>query len=162
MNHCPSHVGLLRKRHNNILARLSRAIPAWRGRQYKEQVVPGDGQGLKPDLVVLDDDKKEAFVVDVAMPFEGPGTFQDARTAKERKYDHLKALLRAKGYRKVEVDAFIVGPLGSWDPNNDSVLHKLLVGHNYSKLFRNLCCSEAIKGSFTIWKTFTEGTNMNT
>ena len=122
-------------------------------------MVPGDGQGLKPDLVVLDDNKKEAFVVDVAMPFEGPGTFQDARTAKERKYDHLKALLRAKGYRKVEVDAFIVGPL---DPSNDSVLRKLLVGHNYSKLFRNLCCSEAIKGSFTIWKTFMEGANTNT
>ena len=64
MNHCPSHVGLLRKRHN-ILARLSKAIPAWKGRQYKEQVVPGDNLGLRPDLVVLDD-TKEAFVIDVA------------------------------------------------------------------------------------------------
>ena len=82
LNHCPNHVGLLRKRHNNILARLSKAIPAWKGRQYKEQMVPGDGQGLKPDLVILDD-IKEAFVVDVAMPFEGIGTSQEARTAKE-------------------------------------------------------------------------------
>lgn len=113
---------------------------------------------LKPDLVVLDDNKKEDFVVDVAMPFEGLDTFQEARTAKERKYDHLKALLRAKGYRRVEVDAFIVSPLGSCDPNNDNVLHKLLVGCNYSKLFRNLCC----KGSFTVQKAFMEGSNMNT
>ena len=29
--------------------------------QYKEQVVPGDTQGLKPDLVVLNEDKKEAL-----------------------------------------------------------------------------------------------------
>lgn len=113
-------------------------------------MVTGDNLGLKPDLVILDDSRHEAFVIDVAMPFEGNGTFQEARTAKERKYGHLKALLRAKGYRRVEVDAFIVGPLGSWDPVNDTVLQKLSVGRNYSRIFRHLCCTEAFKGSFTI------------
>eukprot|EP00731_Ephydatia_muelleri_P013835 Em0007g1145a len=81
--------------------------------------------GLKPDLVIVDDARKEAVVVDVAMPFEGTGTFAEARAAKERKYGHLKTLLRSRGYKRVEVDAFIVGPLGSWDPDNDPVLHKL-------------------------------------
>ena len=61
----------------------------------------------------------------------------------------------------MEVDAFIVGPMGSWYPDNDPVLHKLAVGRNYSKLFRKLCCTEAMKGSFGIWKAFTEGTVMN-
>ena len=76
-------------------------------------MVPGDGQCLKPDLVVLDDTKKEAFIVNVAMPFEGTGSFQESRAAKKRKYGHLKALLRSNGYHRVEVDAFIVDPLGS-------------------------------------------------
>ena len=157
LNHCPTHVGLLRKRHNNILARLSNAIPVWRGKQFKEQGVPGDNLGLKPDLVILDDTKKEAFVIDVTMPFEGNGSFAEARQAKERKYGHLKALLNAKGYNRVEVDAFIVGPLGSWDPANDPVLHKLCISRRYAILFRKLCCTEALKGSFGIWKAFTEG-----
>ena len=63
-------------------------------RQYKEPVVPGDRLGLKPDLVVLDDTKKEAFVIDVTMPFEGTESFPTARLEKEKKYEHLKATLR--------------------------------------------------------------------
>ena len=39
--------------------------------------------GLKPDLVIVDDVRKEAFVIDVAMPFEGTGTFAEARAAKK-------------------------------------------------------------------------------
>ena len=157
LNHCPSQVGLIRQRHNNILTRLANAIPPWKGRQYKEQMVPGDPQGLKPDLVVLNDVSKEAYVVDVTMPFEGSGSFAMARTEKEEKYNHLKALLSSKGYNKVEVDAFVVGPLGSWDKLNEMVLRKLSVPRKYATLFRRLCCTEAIKGSFIMWKNHTMG-----
>lgn len=86
------------------------------------------------------------------MPFEGPDSFADARTAKEQKYSHLKTLLRSQGFQKVEVDSFIVGPLGSWDTANESVLRKVSISRKYAKLFRQLCCSEAIKGSFHIWR----------
>lgn len=161
LNHCPNHVGLLRLRHNKILSRLANAIPAKMGRQYKEQVVPGDRLGLKPDLVVLDDTKKEAFVIDVTTPFEGTESFSTARLEKERKYGYLKALLGSKGYQRVEVDAFIVGSLGSWDTSNEQVLQKLGIGRNYSKMFRNLCCTEALKGSFSIWKTFLQNSANN-
>ena len=155
INHCPPHVGLMRARHNNILHRLVRAIPAWKGAQLREQVVPGDTMALRPDLVVLNREKSEAFVIDVAVPFEGEVAFQDARQAKEDKYEYLKPLLRAKGYRRVEVDGFIVGALGSWDPANEAVLRKLSVSPRYATTFRQLCCTEAIKGSFSIWKAKT-------
>ena len=54
-------------------------------------------------------------------------TFSTAQTEKERKYNHLKALLSSKGYNKVKVDALVVGPLGSWDKDNEAVLRKLSV-----------------------------------
>ena len=157
LNHCPSQVGLIRQRHNNILTRLANAVPPWKGRQYKEQMVSGDPQGLKPDLVVLNDVSNEAYVVDVTMPFEGSGSFAMARTEKEKKYNHLRALLSSKGYNKVEVDAFVVGPLGSWDKLNEMVLRKLSVPRKYATLLRRLCCTEAIKGSFIMWKNHTMG-----
>ena len=152
LNHCSKHVGLVRHRHNNILGRLFRAIPDWMGLKYKEQNLPGDNSRLKPDLFVLNEQTREAFVVDVTVPFEGTGTFQEAREGKEAKYEYLKTLLRDRGYRKVEVDALVVGSLGSWDPDNDPVLRKLGIGRRYAVLFRKLCCTEAIKGSFGIWK----------
>eukprot|EP00731_Ephydatia_muelleri_P013812 Em0007g1122a len=117
LNHCNKHVGLFRHRHNNILGRLFRAIPESMGQKYKEQTFPGDTSRLKPDLFVLNELSKEAFVVDVTIPFEGSGAFQEAREGKEKKYEYLKALLHNRGYGKVEVDALVVGSLGSWDPS---------------------------------------------
>eukprot|EP00731_Ephydatia_muelleri_P013732 Em0007g1042a len=155
LNHCPSHVGLVRARHNNILHRLARAIPPFKGVKLLEQVVPGDTRALKPDLVVLNEARSEAYVIDVTVPFEGELAFREAREAKEEKYDHLKAILRAKGYHKVEVDGFVIGALGSWDPENEPVLRKLSIGTRYATLFRKLCCSEAIKGSYAIWRNKT-------
>ena len=152
LNHCRSHVGLLRHRHNQILGRLVNAIPEWKGRKFRDQVLPGDRSGLKPDLIILNEETKEAHVVDVTVPFEGAGAFTAARTAKEQKYAYLKAMLRDKGYQRVEVDAMVVGSLGSWDPANDLVLRKLSIARRYATLFRKLCCTEAIKGSFAIWK----------
>ena len=75
---------------------------------------------------------------------------KEARKAKEEKYHHLKQVLQSKGYRKVEVDGFVVGALGSWDLENDTVLLKLSIGHKYAVMFRKLCCTEAIKGSYAI------------
>ena len=54
----------------------------------------------------------------VTVPFEGEEAFPAARKAKEDKYDYLMPHLRAKGFRKVEVDGFVVWALGSWDPDN--------------------------------------------
>ena len=93
--------------------------------------------------------------MDVTVPFEGEEAFQAARRAKEDKYAYLKPLLQAKGFRKVEVDGFVVRALGSWDPDNDKVLHKLSIGQNYAIMFKKLCCTETIKGSYAIWRAKT-------
>ena len=155
LNHCPPNVGLVRARHNRILHRLANAIPRSKGVQLLEQTVPGDGMALKPDLVILNKDTSEAFVIDVTIPFEGEDSFRAARQGKVDKYNHLKRVLQEKGYRRVEIDGFVVGALGSWDPENEPVLRKLSIGQRYSVMFRKLCCTEAIKGSHDIWKAKT-------
>ena len=111
LNLCPPHVGLIRARHNKILHRLAKVVPQTKGRQLLEQKVPGDPQNLKPDLVIINEEKSEAYIVDVAVPFEGEESFPVARRAKEDKYNHLKDILRARGIRKTEVDGFVVGAL---------------------------------------------------
>ena len=123
--------------------------------QLLEQTVPGDGRALKPDLVILNKDTSEAYVIDVTIPFEGEDSFKAARQGKVDKYSHLKRVLQEKGYRRVEIDGFVVGALGSWDPENEPVLRKLSIGQRYSAMFRKLCCTEAIKGSHDIWKVKT-------
>lgn len=152
LNHCSRNEGLIRHRHNAILHRLAKAIPRSRGTQYLEQSVPGDPQGLKPDIVVLNDATKEAWVVDVTVPFEGEGTLEEARRGKVEKYNHLREVLAAKGYRNVTIDAFIIGSLGSWDPQNESLVRKLGISRRYMTLFRKLCCWQAISGSYGIWR----------
>ena len=152
LNHCPPHVGLVRSRHNKILNRLANAVPPTKGIKILEQVVPGDTRALRPDMVILNEAKSEAFIVDVTVPFEGEEAFQAARRAKEDKYAYLKPLLH---FRKVEVDGFVVGALGSWDPDNNKVLHKLSIGQNYAIMFKKLCCTETIKGSYAIWRAKT-------
>ena len=71
INHCPPHVGLMRTHHNNILKRLANAVPLSKGCKILEQVVPGDNMALRPDLIILNEDRAEAFIVDVTVPFEG-------------------------------------------------------------------------------------------
>ena len=97
LHHCPL---LIRARHKNILLRVAKAAPPAKGRQYLELKVPGDRLNLKPDLIILNEAKSEAYVVDVVVPFEGGDSFPDARKAKEVKYQHLKVLLRSKGNRR--------------------------------------------------------------
>eukprot|EP00731_Ephydatia_muelleri_P013830 Em0007g1140a len=86
--------------------------PKDKGIQYLEQTVPGDPQGLKPDIVLLNDSTSEAFVIDVTVPFEGPeGTLEAAKEGKVIKYSHLREVLAAKGYQQITDDAFVIGSL---------------------------------------------------
>ena len=78
-------MGLIRSRHNKILGRLANAVPASKGIKILEQVVPGDTLSLRPDLVILNEARSEAFVVDVTDTFEGEEAFQMARRAKKGK-----------------------------------------------------------------------------
>ena len=77
--------------------------------------------------------------MDVTIPFEGEeNSLQTAQATKETKYSGLKTWLQTQYGKEVEVAAFVVGALGSWDPDNEPVLRMLRIGRNYSRLFRRL------------------------
>ena len=134
-------MGLIRTRHGEILKHLRhlrRAIPRDMGEVFLEQQIPGDPECNRPDLVIINREKNKIIVVDVTMPFEGePRSLAEARETKLQKYSDLKTWLQGK-YNEVELEAFIVGALGSWDLDNEPVLRMLHIGRNYSKLFRRL------------------------
>ena len=152
LNACTPNAGLMRDRHNAVLTRLTRAVPDSAGDKYVEQKVKDSPWDLRPDLVVLNDSQSTAVIVDVTIPFEATSTsFEAARHEKLTKYQPVAEWLASRGYQ-VQVHAFVVGALGAWDPDTDPALKALGIGHNYAKLFRRLCVTDAIKGSNTIWR----------
>ena len=147
-------MGMIRSRHGEILKRIRKAIPSDLEDIYLEQEIPGDPERNRPDLVAINSSQEKAIVVDVTIPFEGEEhSLQESRATKETKYSALKAWLQTK-YKEVEVAAFVVGALSTWDPDNEGVLRMLRIGRNYSRLFRRLCCISSIEGSRKIWQAF--------
>eukprot|EP00117_Sycon_ciliatum_P030945 scpid47705/ scgid24297/ Retrovirus-related Pol polyprotein from type-2 retrotransposable element R2DM; Retrovirus-related Pol polyprotein from type II retrotransposable element R2DM; Protease; Reverse transcriptase; Endonuclease len=153
LNNCKSRMVAIRERHNAILQRLHKALP--RGnRAVLDQKLPDCPIDLRVDLQVIDPDKKVATLVDVGMPFEnGSDAFSRVRQRKEEKYKCLADWLRQeKGFTDVFVGAFVIGSLGGYDPDNETVLNRLGVARNYTPLFRKLCVVDAIHGSYEVWR----------
>ena len=122
-----------------------------------EQEILGDPEKNHPDLVVINRLQEKAIMVDITIPFEGEeDSLPVSKATKEAKHSKLKAWLQTQ-CKEVKVAAFVVGVLGSWDPDNESILKMIRIGRNYSKLFRRLCCISAIKGSRKIWQAFCTG-----
>ncbi|KAG5860703.1 hypothetical protein JTB14_019978 [Gonioctena quinquepunctata] len=120
--------------------------------------VPNTNSNLRPDIVVINENESKITIVDVSIPFENePQALSRARQAKLEKYNGIAEELRAQGY-ETSVDAFIVGALGTWDPENEEVLRKCGVSPRYATLMRRLMCSDAIKWSRDIYvEHLTEG-----
>ena len=85
LNHCPPHMPLIRARHNSILDRLTKDVPDT-FQKFKEQVIPGDTDQLKPDLVLVNSETRKGFIIDVTIPFDDS---QDALKDKRRKRNLL-------------------------------------------------------------------------
>ena len=53
---------------------------------------------------------------------------------------------------QAHLDAFVVGLLGTWDPEKGCLLPIVGIGlRKYGTLFKKLCCWEAISGSYEVW-----------
>jgi len=102
----------------------------------------------------------KVYVVDVTIPFEnGEDAFKEARKRKQEKYEYLKTVLKRGRTRSVTVDAFIIGSLGAWDPDNEDIL-KLFTSTFDRTLFKRLCVSNCIKWSRDIYQEHVEGTGI--
>uniref|UniRef100_A0A914XTH4 Reverse transcriptase domain-containing protein n=1 Tax=Plectus sambesii TaxID=2011161 RepID=A0A914XTH4_9BILA len=139
LNHCPPNFTAITKRHNAILDRLTKAMRRPEaGSVLINQQLPGYDGRERPDIIILDDAKKTAFVADVTVAFENrQAAFSMARTEKHRKYEALAQHLRSQGY-ETAVDAFVIGSLGGYDSANAPTLNQLGIGHRYSILMKRL------------------------
>ena len=99
----------MRERHNKILERLVKAIPADLGDKFKEQKplrFPGD---LRPDLVVHNRNSGEVTIIDVTIPFESDkDAFDKARNEKAQKYSPLVTWYQDQEHiKKVYYETFV-------------------------------------------------------
>ena len=116
------------------------SVPQTLGTKFLDQTVPSCDSLGRPDVVILDKKNKTAYLVDKAVLCQMP----------ETAYAGIKAKLEEKGYDTVH-DTLLVGSLGTWDRENDSLLGKLGIGRKYQTLFKKLCCRDAIAGSYAVW-----------
>lgn len=149
INHCMRHANAMQQRHNELVNRVRRAAE---GRHWEtltaNQQIPGAQDQGRPDLVLRKNG--DVIIVDITCPFEnGEDAFVEARRRKEEKYRELANHLRIH-HRRVSVEAFIVGPLGAYDPANERLMRRL-ASKRYLKLFRKLCVSDAIRWSRMIY-----------
>jgi hypothetical protein len=113
--------------------------------------VPGLQDGLRPDLLIVNEVEKSAAIIDVATPFENRiAAFEAARNDKKAKYGHIADHYRCLGYNVV-VDAFAVGAMGGWDPANEQIINYLKLGGHYCRLMKGLMYTDAIRWSREIY-----------
>ncbi|UYV72466.1 hypothetical protein LAZ67_9003254 [Cordylochernes scorpioides] len=96
-------------------------------------------------------------IIDVAIPIENRlVAFKDARERKISKYTPLANKLREKGW-EVFLDAFLVGPLGGWDNDNEKVLRALDISPRYSTVMRKLSSGLGISTDILVVLTGSSG-----
>ena len=96
--------------------------------------VPETNSTLRPDLVVFNREEKKVIVVDIAVAFDNEKqALDDARQEKLLKYSDLTHELRRKGY-EVQLEAFVMGSLGSMLPENHRCLRILGIKPSYARL----------------------------
>ena len=144
-------------RHHAIAHRLAKGTPAITGITSEDRKIPGTSGQLRPDLVVTNAATRSITIIDVAVVFENEyEAFQQARAGKIQKYQLLAEEVRSQGW-DVYLNAFIVGALGGWDPDNDTVIRQLRISKTYAKLMKKLIVSDTIRWSRDIYVEFISG-----
>ena len=145
--HCPTNFVDIRERHNAVLNRLAHSIRF--GNVRIDQQVPDLNDECRPDIVI--EENNEVTITDVVCPFDnGNEALKAAEDRKVNKYSHLTNHFSKQG-KICHVFGFVIGALGTWHPGNETVLNQIRMTTSYRKLFRKLCCSDAIKHSADIY-----------
>lgn len=113
--------------------------------------------GLRPDLVISRGE--EAIIIDIACPFDNRlVAFKEARREKERKYVPVQQHLLRR-FQRVSIEAIIVGALGSWDHDNNRIMHRLW-SMKYLKKLKKLAVSDVIAASRDIYARHISGASV--
>ncbi|XP_035205579.1 uncharacterized protein LOC118180619 [Stegodyphus dumicola] len=144
--HCMRYSRLFQKRHNDIVDRIKKAASGrWIINAENHSFA---GLSLRPDLILTRDGT--CLILDVTVAFENRlSALIRARQEKESKYQPLVERLKER-FSKVRVEAIVVGALGSWDPRNDRVIHRIC-SRKYASLMKKLIVSDTIRTSRDIY-----------
>lgn len=144
--HCLNNMQKITKRHDLVVERLVRASSGSWSVFKKNQ--PLAGSEKRPDLVLLKGDA--AMILEVAITFEnGPQAFNEIREKKVTKYQAIAKELK-KTYKEVTTEVIVLGALGSWDPRNDRVCHRICT-KKYTQLMRPLMVADTLRSSRDIY-----------
>ncbi|KAK3916290.1 hypothetical protein KUF71_025490 [Frankliniella fusca] len=148
--HCMRHSRAMNNRHRVVIKHLVSCMSDT-SKLRIGKTVSGTNSREKPDLVLLDKEKKQAAIIDVACPFENRyEALVTKREEKIHKYSPLADVLRADGY-KVDVEAVVVGALGSWDGSNERALALLGIPAKKAKTMKKIIALELITWSRDIY-----------
>ena len=101
LNLCTWNMPAMQARHNCIVDRLSEAIPSCLGIKYLDQTAPHcEGQG-RPDIVILNEEAKKAYLVDVVVPWGSEDNLKASRNARWKSTRALRTLLNRRALRCV-------------------------------------------------------------
>ncbi|KRY25774.1 Retrovirus-related Pol polyprotein from type-1 retrotransposable element, partial [Trichinella spiralis] len=140
-------------RHDAVQGRLETVMRRRFPNLRVNRALPEIGSNKRPDLVVVDEEKRLVILLDVAIVFENTAAaFVDARTRKWAHYEKEILAYRLRGY-SVTYDAIVVGALGTWDPKNDAILKRIgVVSQRYLRLMKVLVVSEMLEHSSRIYR----------
>ena len=155
LQHCKPMMVPIRRRHDLIIQRIRRCVPA-KFQIFADQHPPlGPNSRERPDLVLIANN--EVIIIDVAVTFEADyAALAKMRQAKIDKYQATADLYKSQG-KAVAVYGFIVGALGTWLPSNDKILQSINCTKKYRSLFKKLCISDVISASRDIYVEFLTG-----
>ena len=146
---CPATQATRLKRHKAVLERLVKAIPKSRNEILVEKpasrissaiansnVLTARGRKVKdqrPDLVILDHEKKHAQIVDVTLRTPThESTLADAHTEKVNWYKELVTIMKQDKWT-VEMFGFVIGSNGAWPKTNNSVMERIGISQRFGR-----------------------------
>lgn len=158
LNHCHHHSRTIQIRHNAVLRRLiNGGTYNTTSMVYINQTIPNSGSTARPDITIIDDQDRSCNIIDVCISYENRReAFLHARRIKEEKYSELKRIMEERGYR-TNVEAFVIGSLGSQDPLNNNATKALRISRKYKILMEKLITADMIRWSRFIYNEHLTG-----
>jgi ribonuclease HI len=165
INHCEANNTKIRARHDRVLAAIAAKLrePRRSNRQrhteikINESVSQVTDSTQRPDIQVLDHDRKHAVIADLVIAFETDtagrrGTGMDAaRASKLSKYAPLGRALQQQGWQ-VTLAALTYGSLGSVHPSNFKTYTEILnLSKQSAKQLNRTSSLDCIRASANIW-----------
>lgn len=156
LSFCRHGMGLRRELHDKILQRLGRTSNYNNRQDHQEVRINQSIEGLqndclRPDLVIVDNEKKTATIVDLAITNQSSSSsLEDARQKKIAKYLHIKDFYEEKGY-STSLNAIVFGNLGATDEQNVNLMRSIGSTIGYIRRMHRYIINDIMRFAYRQW-----------